>query len=99
MNEIMVIKMMNGEEIITKISKEDEETIQCEKPAIIMLSPNQNGKGVQVQMGPYSAFTDKPIAINKQAVLYIAEPNTEILNSYNKNFGSGLIIPNQTLMG
>ena len=99
MSNVVVIKMMNGEEIITKVHKEDDETIQCEKPAIIMLSPNQNGKGVQVQMGPYSAFTDKPIAVNKTSIMYVAEPNTELLNSYNKNFGSGLIVPNQTILG
>ena len=64
-----------------------------------MLSPNQKGNGVQVQIGPYSAFTDKPISLNKSSVMYIAEPNTDILNSYNKMFGSGLIVPNQKIMG
>ena len=54
---------------------------------------------VQVQMGPYSAFTDKPISLNKSSVVYIAEPNTDILNSYNKMFGSGLVVPNQKIMG
>jgi topoisomerase IA-like protein len=99
MSDITVIKMMNGEEIITKVVKEDESTFTCEKPAIIMLSPNQKGNGVQVQIGPYSAFTDKPISLNKSSVMYIAEPNTDILNSYNKMFGSGLIVPNQKIMG
>ena len=69
------------------------------KTAIIMLSPNQKGNGVQVQIDPYSAFTDKPISLNKSSVMYIAEPNTDILNSYNKMFGSGLIVPNQKIMG
>ena len=41
MSDVTVIKMMNGEEIITKVVKEDESTFTCEKPAIIMLSPNQ----------------------------------------------------------
>ena len=49
MSDVTVIKMMNGEEIITKVVKEDESTFTCEKPAIIMLSPNQKGNGVQVQ--------------------------------------------------
>ena len=40
MSDVTVIKMMN-EEIITKVVKEDESTFTCEKPAIIMLSPNQ----------------------------------------------------------
>ena len=99
MSDVTVIKMMNGEEIITKVVKEDESTFTCEKPAIIMLSPNQKVNGVQVQIGPYSAFTDKPISLNKSSVMYIAQPNTDILNSYNKMFGSGLIVPNQKIMG
>ena len=39
MSDVTVIKMMNGEEIITKVVKEDESTFTCEKPVIIMLSP------------------------------------------------------------
>ena len=31
MSDVTVIKMMNGEEIITKVVKEDESTFTCEK--------------------------------------------------------------------
>jgi len=49
-------------------------------------------------MGPYSMFTEKPISLNKQAIMYIAEPNTELENSYNSNFGSGIVMPKKTLI-
>ena len=97
MSDVILIKMINGEEIVGKIKKEDEETVTVEKPAIVMLTPNQTG-GVQVQMGPYSMFTEKPISLNKQAIMYIAEPNTELENSYNSNFGSGIVMPEKTLI-
>lgn len=96
MSDVTLIKMINGEEIIAKVSNEDEDTITVEKPAIVMLQPGQNNQ-VQVQMGPWDSFTDKPIAISKPSVMYIAEPTTELLNSYNQNFGSGLVMPSKKL--
>jgi hypothetical protein len=92
MDNVIYIKMMNGEEVIGKVKTEDEDTVTLEKPAIVMLVPNETG-GVGVQMGPYSMLTDKPIAISKQALLFIAEPTSDLLNSYNANFGSGIIVP------
>lgn len=97
MSDVTVIKMINGEQIIAKVKSEDAETVQVEKPVIVMLSPKQDGTGVQVQMGPWDTFTDKPIAINKQSIMYVAEPNTELLNSYNTNFGSGLVMPSKKI--
>lgn len=97
MSEIINIKMVNGEEIVAKIKGEDDDTVTVEKPAMIMLQPNGTG-GVQVQMGPWTMFSDKPISINKKAIMYIAEPNTELLNSYNANFGSGIVVPPKGLI-
>ena len=74
MSDVILIKMINGEEIVGKIKNEDEETVTVEKPAIVMLTPNQTG-GVQVQMGPYSMFTEKPISLNKQAIMYMLKAN------------------------
>lgn len=97
MSDAILIKMVSGEELIAKVKTEDDDTVTVEKPAIVIMAPNGTG-GVQVQMGPYSMFTEKPISLNKKAIMYIAEPNTELLNSYNQNFGSGLVVPKKTLI-
>ena len=38
MSDVTVIKMINGEQIIGKVKSEDAETVQVEKPVIVMLS-------------------------------------------------------------
>lgn len=89
---VKLIKLMNGEEICAKVKEENDTTITIEKPAIVMLAPNQKGN-LAVQMGPYCPHTDNPLPINKAHIVYSVEPGTELLNGYNKAFGSGLVMP------
>jgi hypothetical protein len=93
-----LVKVLNGEEIIAEVVKEDDEYITLKNPAIVMLSPGQDGN-VTVQMGPYCPHTSKTIPMRKSLVLFVVEPDSELVNGYNKAFGSGLVLPNQTLTG
>lgn len=94
---VQVIKLMNGEEIVASVKREDDTTVTVSKPAIVMLAPNQSG-GLSVQMGPWCPHTESDIPVNKSHILYRVEPNTDLLNGYNTNFGSGLVVPNKTLL-
>ena len=89
---VKLIKLMNGEEICAKVKEENDTTITIEKPAIVMLAPNQKGN-LAVQMGPYCPHTDNPLPITKAHIVYSVEPGTELLTGYNKAFGSGLVMP------
>ena len=91
-----LIKILNGEEIIAEVIKEDDETVTVKNPAIVMLAPGEGGN-MRVQMGPYCPHTTKNITFNKSLILFIVEPDSELVNGYNKAFGSGLVLPNQTL--
>ena len=96
---VKLIKIMNGEEICAKVTSEDDNTITIENPAIVMLRPDpKNGNNLAVSMGPYCPHTKDAIPVNKAHVLYTVEPNTELLNGYNKAFGSGLVVPNNQLL-
>lgn len=94
---VQVIKFVNGEEVIASIGKETDDTLTLSKPAIVMLAPNQSG-GVSVQMGPWCPHSDADIPVSKSHILYRIEPNTELLNGYNTNFGSGLVVPPKKLI-
>ena len=92
MSDVTVIKMINGEQIIGKVKSEDAETVQVEKPVIVMLSQKQMVLVFKFKWVRGIHLLIKPIAINKQSIMYVAGPNTELLNSYNTNFGSGLVV-------
>ena len=96
-NKVKLIKLMNGEEIVASVKNENDETVTVEKAAIVMLAPNQTG-GLSVQMGPWCPHTDNPIPVNKNHILYSVEPGTELLNGYNANFGSGIVVPPKSLI-
>jgi hypothetical protein len=92
MLNIKLIKMINGEEIIAKVKDEDATHITVTKPAIVMMAPGQNGN-MSVQMGPYCPYTDDDLPIGRHVIVYMTNPNNELLNGYNNAFGSGLLVP------
>ena len=94
---VQILKMINGEEIVGSVTKETDGAITVSKPAIVMLAPNGSG-GVQVQMGPWCPHSDSDVELQKSHILYRLEPNTELLNGYNANFGSGLVVPPKKLI-
>lgn len=98
MLNIRLLKLINGEEILGKVVDETDTQIVVDKPVIIMLAPGQNGN-ISVQMGHYCPHTEEKIAFNKQHVVFNVEPKTDLLNGYNSAFGSGIVVPNKTLLG
>lgn len=94
---VQVLKMINGEEIVASVKSENDDTVTVSKPAVVMLGPNGSG-GVQVQMGPWCPHSEDDVTLQKSHVLYRLEPNSELLNGYNTNFGSGLVVPPKRLI-
>ena len=52
-----------------------------------------------VQMGHYCPHTKENLKLNKAHVLYMAEPHTDLVNGYQKIFGSGIVMPSVQLNG
>ena len=90
---ITVYKLINGEEIITKVKSEDDATIQCESPATIVIQDAGGGKA-GLGMAPYMPYIeDKKISISKSAIASYGEPDERLAGEYNRLFGSGLVVP------
>jgi hypothetical protein len=86
--KIKVLKLVTGEEIITQLKSEDENTIVVVEPQKFIMS--QEGVGSMPLM-PMSK--DKEYSISKNHVVLISEPDDDIKNVYNSKFGSGVVIP------
>lgn len=86
--KIKVLKLVTGEEIITQVKSEDENTITLVEPQKFMIS--QEGVGSMPLM-PMSK--DKEYCILKNHVVLISEPDDDIKNVYNSKFGSGVVVP------
>ena len=90
---IKVFKLINGEEIFTKVTSEEGDVIATESPATIVIHDQGNGKA-GLGMAPYMPYIeDKKVTIAKSAVASYGEPDESLSAEYNRLFGSGLVIP------
>jgi hypothetical protein len=93
MSDIKVYKLINGEEIITKVTGEDESSIQCENPASIVIQDAGGGKA-GVGMAPYMPYIEKGgVSIMKNALASEGTADEKLAGEYNRIFGSGLVVP------
>lgn len=93
MSEVKVYKMISGEEVIGNQISETDTHYTVDKPASIMMTDQGNGK-VGVGIAPFMPYAEgEKVDINRLAVAASATPASEMLNEYNRIFGSGLIVP------
>lgn len=90
---IKLISMKMGINLISEVVDESAYSLTLKSPAAIFMQP-QNG---QVMMGfsPFLEYTmefSSGIILKKEDVLCVLTPNTEVMNEYNKYFGSGIQI-------
>ena len=98
MANIQIVKLTTGEDIIGDLSEQEIEArgfILVDKPAIIMMMPNP-GSDTEFSVGlaPYAPFAkDHKVPVFPTHIVSIYDPGKDMLNAYNKKFGSGIIQP------
>lgn len=86
---IKVFKLINGEELISKVELTGT-GYSLKDPAAIVIQ--QTEKGVGVGLAPYMPYALSEITLNTTAVVSEASPNLNMENEYNRIFGSGIQI-------
>jgi hypothetical protein len=90
---VKLIKMWSGEDVIADLIEEGVETITIQNPIVAI----PTGQG-QLGFAPWSPLLegkDKPLAITRKYVVYITNPNDEIIDNFNKMF-SPLVTPSSS---
>ena len=78
LDQVYTFKIANGDEIVAKITAEDETTYTVAKPLTIV--PSQ--QGINMMNSLFTADPDKTVSINKQQVSLIALSREEVCDSY-----------------
>lgn len=86
---IKVFKLINGEELISKVEIAGHGYVLKDPAAIVI---QQTEKGVGVGLAPYMPYALSEITLNTTAVVSEASPNLNMENEYNRIFGSGIQI-------
>lgn len=93
MSNVLLFRINSGEEVIAKVTDVAEDGWMIKNPAIII--PLGHGKLGLAPWLPY-CITDN-FFLPRSATLFNGELRTEMVNDYNTNFGSGLVVPDNSV--
>jgi len=92
--EVKIVRLSSGEEMICKYES-DGTTTKIKNPAILI--PMQGGQLGMMGWMPYADY--KELEIDNKFVMFAVKPQTELMNQYNENLGSGLVVPENKIAG
>jgi len=95
---VKIVKFMTGEEVVGDCTKRGSR-IFMEKPcAIVLINSKSTPDQHSMALIPYAAYTkDHKIEIEKRHVVWEADLEDDVLNQYNRLFGTGIQIVNNSL--
>ena len=81
---VKLVRMWSGEDVITDIVKEDTDSITITDPIVAVPSQQQG----QIAFAPWSPLLQKDkLEVTKKYIVYIGDPQDEIIEQYNSMFG------------
>ena len=91
---LSIIRLSTGEEIMAEVLIHDEKIFQVKNPVRIVVVPSKTDpNNPSVAFAPYMQWTDdKTLTLNANHVITSATPITEFVNQYNGMFG-GIVVP------
>lgn len=93
MDKIICLKLLSGEEVAGKFFDENATTMTLKDVASIVMMPGSVQGQVGLGLMPFLPYADdKKYAINKDHIMVQFEPGIDMLNNYNRMFGSGIQI-------
>ena len=95
---IVVFKLVSGEEMIGEVHNTYGESEEIKNPAVVMMQRTEQGMGVALM--PYLPYCDGNISFNKSGIIATGEPSKNMINEYNRIFGAGIqVAPASALAG
>lgn len=76
--EIYTLKLVTGEELVTKILKDNTDSFEADQPISTMIT----AQGLQLVPSLFSADQEHSVTINKSAVVMVSEPRQDVRASY-----------------
>lgn len=90
---IKIIRFSNGDEIIGDADVVSTDSIDIKNPASIGMVPGQIQGQASLGFAPFMPYAEnKTFSFNINMVMTIADPKQELINEYNRIFGSGIVV-------
>ncbi len=81
---VKLIRMWSGEDVVTDLVDENENFVTVVNPIVAV--PTQEGQMGFAPWSPLLEGRDKRIEITKRYVVYISDPQSQIVDEYGKMF-------------
>lgn len=89
-------QLINGQDIIGEVVGLDDSsasTFRLEKPAAVTMMPGNDGRQMGVGLMPWIPYADEDsFDVPKRNVVVWYKPSVDLLNHYNRMFGSGIVL-------
>tara|TARA_Y100000287_G_scaffold160050_1_gene138760 strand:+ start:149 stop:463 length:315 start_codon:yes stop_codon:yes gene_type:complete len=93
MQEVKILRLATGEDVIAKVGENDQ-GVSLNKPFVIIPQQSAPGQPIQLMMSLYNAFgKNETITLSKDKIVFMTDPKDDILKSYTKNTSSILQSP------
>jgi len=99
--EIIVLKLITGEDVLGEIQTESETEYVIENPVGIAVVRGQNGQP-NVGFAPFPIHAPQTkgatITLAKKNVVYYYVPAEDFIENYKQVFGVGIVLPNKQII-
>lgn len=90
---VICLKLLSGDELVGSIEDQTDNTITISEPASIYMVPGSDPSKMSMGLIPFLPYSaDKTFTINKSVIVIRHNPSNDLLNNYNRLFGSGIQI-------
>lgn len=92
MSNVVVIRFLGGEELIGELVSTDVTGLILKNVAVIQMLPSKSG-GIGISLFPFAPYASKPeFQFHPAFIMTMFEPATDMLNSYNQQYGAGIVV-------
>lgn len=89
---VQAFRLLTGEDVIADVTSSTATEVLTKSPAVVVMQRTEDGR-VGVGLQPFVPFAKNgDITFLKSAMSATYEVDTQMVNEYNRIFGSGLVI-------
>ena len=88
---VKLIRLSTGEDLIGEITNEGDDKVTIENPCMVYVRGN-NGGNASIGITKWLPYVEaKTIDIDRKWIVVLTDPVQDLVNEFNKVFGSGII--------
>lgn len=99
MMNIKCLKLVSGEELIGTFVEQSATHVTLSDVSAVMMMPTQTPGQISLGLMPFLPYSEQnKFEIARDKIVVMFEPNIDMINNYNRKYGSGIQVVNSLKM-